>query len=520
MRRTMLVIWALLLGLPARAQEETILRAALYLSGASCEEEIPADWLERLETVRPVRVNSPYLRAGVLLSDYQLACIRDYRSVNGDILSAEELALVDGFSQEAVAALRPFLRFDSDRLPGNVDTVRLHGSVLSRKTLTTLGAKAKLSGDGWRAGGAWRGEEWTAYGEASFRRWRVLAGDFHARWGQGLTAWTGFSMESLSTLESFIKRPTGLTPSGSYSPALTLRGGALEYDSGAFRAAFFAGAGPAVGAHAGYRWRRGQLGLTWLSGGAYSLDGQWNLAGLDLAGELALHGKALAGKAALRGRAGENGKWAVQARVLPSSFSGKKNGEYALAAGYSCRTFSLTLDAALLPVPGVDPRRLQLRSYAIWQWPISPHWQLDLRLTGRFRNYEASRTDFRTDLRYGGSGPWLGALRMEAVRCGGWGLLSYCETGYKTEKLQAYFRFTAFRVDDWNARVYSYEREAPGNFSVPAYNGFGLAPALVCAGKLKIGRRITLKAHLRAACTVRRDRAPAYTLNLQLQGDW
>ena len=105
MRRFLLCLGAGLFWLPLQGQDEQIVRAALYLSGASCEEEIPADWMERLENQRPVHINSPYLRPGILLSDYQVACIRDYRASSGDILSAEELALADGFSREAVAAL-------------------------------------------------------------------------------------------------------------------------------------------------------------------------------------------------------------------------------------------------------------------------------------------------------------------------------------------------------------------------------------------------------------------------------
>lgn len=528
MKKWSLCVWAILLWLPLHAQDERIVRAALYLSGASCEEEIPSDWLERLEAARPLHVNSPYLRPGVLLSDYQVACIRDYRASGGDILSPEELALVDGFSQEAVAALRPFLLFDSARLPGNVDTVRVHGSALVRKTLTTLGAKAKVSGENWRAGGAWRGEDWTVYGEGTFRRWRVLTGDFHTRWGQGLAAWTGFSMESLSTLDAFLKRSTGLSPSGSYSSANSLRGGAVEYDGGRFRGAIFGGRGFA-GARADYRWRRGQMGFTWLSGGTYALDGRCNLRGVDLAGELALRGGAFAFQLASGGKMGEYWKWAAQGRYIPSRYSGRKYGEYALAAGWGFRNhygdspgheFSLTADAALVPIPGSDPRRFQLRSYGIWKWQITPLWLLDVRITERYRNYEAPRTDFRSDIRFGGAGPWLSTLRLEAVLCDGWGLLSYLEGGYKGDALSAWLRLTGFSVSAWAARIYCYEREAPGNFSVPAYNGRGLAPSLVAGYKLRIGHRFTLRAHLRAACTLRTDRAPAYTLNLQLQGEW
>ena len=528
MRKFLLCILAVARALVLCAQDERVTRAAQYLSGASCEEEIPSDWIERLENARPVRINSPYLRAGLLLSDYQVACIRDYRSTNGDILSARELALVDGFSREAADALAPFLLFDSARLPGNADTVRVHGSALVRGTRSTLGAKAKVSGESWATGGAWRGEDWTLHAERVFRRWRVLAGDMHTRWGQGLAAWTGFSMESLSTLDAFIKRSTGLTPSGSYSSATSARGLAVEYSLPRWRAAAYAGLGGNWAAHLDYLWRRGQLGLTYASE-TFSLDGKCNLRGLDLAGEAALAKGAAAGKLAAAGKAGERWKWAAQGRVLPSRFTGRKYGEYALAAGlkysnhYGSETpghlASLTLDAAFLPIPGTDPRRFQLRAYGIWQWQITPQWLLDVRLTERYRNYEAPRTDFRTDVKFMG-GSWLSTLRLEAVRCVGWGFLGYLEGGYRGQKTAVYLRATGFYTAAWAARIYCYERDAPGTFSVPAYNGRGVAVSAFAGGKMRIGRRFTLKGYIRAGYTFRSGYAPAPALNLQLQGDW
>ena len=549
MKKWLLCVWAILLWLPLHAQDERIVRAALYLSGASCEEEIPSDWLERLEAARPLHVNSPYLRPGVLLSDYQVACIRDYRASGGDILSPEELALVDGFSQEAVAALRPFLLFDSSRLPGNVDTVRVHGSALVRKTLTTLGAKAKVSGENWRAGGAWRGEDWTVYGEGTFRRWRVLTGDFHTRWGQGLAAWTGFSMESLSTVNAFVRRSTGLSLVWSYAPESVHRGVAWEYSGAHVRAAAFAARGGEFGAHADWLGRQGQIGLTALladGSPAFSLDGRYYWRGALFAGELACRDRSLALRTSARGTFRSGWKWALQGRLLPRRFIGKKNGEYAFAGGLywqsgrwvalsgrsgfgsSVRSMqaSLTADASFLPVPGTDPRCSQLRVYGMWQWQFSPVWLLDLRFTERYRNYEASRTDFQADLK-AASGPWLGTLRLEADRCGAWGFLGYLEGGRKTDVWAAYLRLTGFSVREWSARIYCYERDAPGTFSVPAYNGRGVAVSAVASCKLRLGRPswpslwrfLSLRGNLRAACVLRAGQPPAPALNLQLQCD-
>ena len=526
MRKALICLFLALFAPFAQAQEESIVKAALYLSGAASPEEIPADWTDRLEDARTVRINSPHLRPGVLLTDYQVACILDYRASFGDILSWEELALVDGFSREAVEALRPFLSLASDRLPGQADTVRLKATALVRATLSTVGVKAKTVAEHWRAGAAWRGKDWSAYAEGQWGRSRVLAGDFHTRWGQGLAAWTGFTMESLSTVDAFVKRTTGLSPVWSYSPASTHRGVAYEYSGARLRASAFAAMGEDFGVHLDYLWRNGQAGVTAiLINGNYtfSLDGRYNRRGLDLVGEMAYRNRSFAGKLAARGKWGESWKWAAHGRVIPSRFSGKKYGEYALACGMNFlqrdrHLLSFTADAALLPIPGGDPRRFQLRMYGIWQWTLSPAWLLDFRFTERYRNYEAPRTDFRIDVK-ASFAPWLGVFRAEADYCEKWGFLSYLEGGYKNEISALYLRVTGFLIPQWSARIYCYERDAAGTFSVPAYNGRGVALSLVGSYKLLIGRRFRLKANLRAAYQMRAGQKPAPTLNLQLQGD-
>ena len=99
-------------------------------------------------------------------------------------------------------------------------------------------------------------------------------------------------------------------------------------------------------------------------------------------------------------------------------------------------------------------------------------------------------------------------------------MLSYLEGGYKGSKTAIYLRATGFYTEAWAARIYCYERDAPGTFSVPAYNGRGLAVSLVAGHKVHIGRQFALKGHVRAACTFREGYHPAPTLNLQLQGVW
>jgi hypothetical protein len=537
MRRFFAGVLAALLFTQLYAQDD-ILRAALYLSGASSEEEIDQEWIQRLEGMGKVRINSNRIRQG-LLTDYQIATLADYRARHGDILSWEELMLVDGFGREAVEAMRPFLSLESRRLPGTVDSVRTRAEALVRTTLKNVGIKAKVTGEYWRVGGAWRNPDWTAHAEADTRIGRFVLGDFNVRYGEGLAQWSGFSMESLSTVDAFIRRASGIAPVWSYTSSSVHRGGAYEYGGQHWLASAWGTLTKVFGTHAEYLGRWGHAGTTvaWSpsEGLSVSLEGRLNLRGIDAMAEVACRSRAVAGKASARWKAGDNGKLAVQARVIPSRFSGKKNGEYALAAGYALQSgqwkslagktgfgssvpsykLSFTLDAAMLPVGGVDPRRLQIRAYGNWDWQIAPAWALSVRLTERYRNYENPRTALRADIRFA-HGPWLSVLRGEAVRCKSWGFLSYLEGGYKNETLSSYLRFTAFSIPEWADRMYSYERDAPGTFSVPAYSGTGISASLVAGYKLRLGR-VTLKANLRGAYMLRVGRESTPTLNFQLQ---
>jgi len=550
MKKEVVSLCCCFLALCLRAQDGDVLRAALYLSGAATEEELDATLVDRLEGLRgrPIRVNKPSRRARELLSAYQLASLEDYRHAHGDILSWEELALVDGFGREAVAALKPFLSLDSEALPGSVDTLSRQKRVLMvRVTEKNWGTKYKSSGDRYQAGAAWRGRDGTFHADVQLGNHRLLLGDYNARFGQGAVHWSGFTMENLSSPDAFVQHSTGLRPAWSFSHEGLHRGGAWEYARGAFQGALFADASGMLGLHAEGLWRVFQGGFTAMlekGGPSFSLDGRLNWKWADLAGELAWKNAAPGGKLAASWKAADAVRLALQMRVLPSRFTGKKNGEYALAAGGSFATdsrvtlsgksgfgssvqafsASLTADAALLPKPASQEiGRFQLRAYLQARWQLHPRWALAFRFTERYRNYDPARSDVRADLLFG-HGPWSATLRGEFAYCRQPGLLAYLEGGYKGDasagfwsELSGYLRVTCFSVSHWDARIYCYERDAPGSFSVPAYNGQGLAASLVGSWKHRIPRWFTLKLYLRAACTFRTTQAPAPSLHLQLQ---
>ena len=531
--RKILSIVFLMISVTAWGQDQDVIKAAMCLSGAGSEEELDASIVELLESHkgRPVYVNSNSLRASAILSDYQVAVIKDYRSRCDDILSWEELSMLEGLSRADVEALRPFLSLYSSKLPGAADTVRTKAQVLMRATLTSAGGKAKVMGRRWQAGGAVRcGEKFrkwdgTFFGEAFLGNFTLWAGDYKLRFAEGLALWTGFTMENLSMVDAFVKRAQGISPVWSYSSSGVQRGLAAEYSGARWRASAFASFDKTIGARAEYLGRRFQAGLTaaTLPSAPYmiSADAKLNLRGTLISGEAAFRNGSFAGKTAIVAPLGEHFRMALQGRIIPSKYSGKKYGEYAFAGGLDYRgkklQASLTADASLLPIPAKDPGRVQVRSYAHVLWKASDCWSFEGRITERYRNYERPRTALRLHCGFT-SGPWNANARGETVWCEQAGLLGYFEGGYKTDNLAAWLRFTGFNAPKWNDRIYVYERDAPGTFNVPAYYGKGCAIALVGNWKHRF-RYITIKAYVRGAYTFKNRSVPAPVLNVSLLSD-
>ena len=105
------------------AGAQQLMESILFLTGASSPEDLDGEVMERYEAIasRPVRINfatEDHLASCGLFSRYQAASVADYRRNCGDILSVQELALLDGFSEEAARALGPLLSFETRTRPG------------------------------------------------------------------------------------------------------------------------------------------------------------------------------------------------------------------------------------------------------------------------------------------------------------------------------------------------------------------------------------------------------------------
>ena len=529
MKRRFVPILLAVLCRTAAAQDDATVRAALYLTGTDAPEQLDEGLLDELESyrTRPLPLNrasrARMLESG-LLTPYQCAALAEYRSLSGDVLSFAELERVDGFGKEAVAALRPFLSLESARLPGEAvrDTVIFRHSALVRATLRDAGAKYRLAAGRVEAAGAWKPGDGTFYGLFRLRQGKILAGDFNVRYGQGLAFWSAFQLAGLPTLESFSRRANGIAPSWSFSGSGTRRGLAWDYTGRHLQLAAFGALDGTMGAHAGWLWRSGQAGVT-VTRERASLDVRCGFRGVDLFGEAAWNGKAFAGVGGSLFPMGEHWKGAVRLRALPSAYSGKKNGEYGASAGISfqgdARTFkaSLTVDAALLPRPATDTGRREVRSTGLLSWNARDDWLVESRFVYRRRNYEDDRADVRADAAWN-RGPWTLKGRLNGVHDGGFGVLGYLEGGWKPPGGAGWIRFTAFSTAGWQSRIYAYERDAPGNFTSPAYYGTGCAVMALAQWKWTV-RKTRFKLYLRGSYRWQKEKPGQAGLKVQLAAD-
>lgn len=72
-------------------------------------------------------------------------------------------------------------------------------------------------------------------------------------------------------------------------------------------------------------------------------------------------------------------------------------------------------------------------------------------------------------------------MRFNMLNAKETGYLGYAEGGLNISSLRFYLRAGAFCIDNWDDRIYVYERDAPGNFTVPALYGRGIWTSIYLA---------------------------------------
>ena len=557
-------------------------KAVLYLTGAADLESLPEDEMERWHRLAesPLAINLAgrgRMESSGLMTAYQIASLLDYRFRSGDILSISELAAVDGFGKEAAEALSCFISLESSAMPGRTSGTRKP----PRNVLTAGGGdKLKIAGEenppeqSWCWYGRYGIEEEERYsaGISLKRYWsdsqpwpssvsgsvafsgrrhleKVVLGDFSLRFGQGLALWTGFSMSGFSGPRSFWKRPSGISPSGAYSAASSVRGAAAELSFGRIGVSAFVAfpgfrewceAGKPLafsmmpGANVSWYSRHGQVSATYFSrmktlsgrgqgsGSVIMLGNRWcaDAGKVSADARFCVHGTELFCEAALDlcsmktaaaggfvAKLSDRWKAALSGRYFPDGYSleycspvraySGSGGETGVAAGLFFRDMELTSDWAASGSSG----RNQLKVAFKCPVRLAPSWSMLLRVRERWRSYGVrSRTDVRADLKLASEKWPFSACGMAAVsREASW--LAYVEQGCSVRRWTAYLRGTLFAADSWDSRLYCYERDVPGGFNVLAFYGRGYSISMYVKAGFHLGdahRRSRLKLYFRA----------------------
>ena len=526
MRRVMFLI-GMALSLQGFAQSENVMEAIVRLTDTADPENLDSYEVERLEYFfrRPLRLNRASMaemESCGLLTPYQLVSVADYRLRHGDILSYAELAMIEGFGQEIADALRPFISLDAgdEKKSGRsfrCDLYTRAGYRYDDAGKYMYGVKCRMEAGKTSASLAFskpydrKGYSPEAYsGNVVWNHalGKVMLGDFNARFGQGLCIWNSTLIGSLVSPASFMRKPSGLSSSFSFTGSTALTGLAADATLGRWKvSAFLATPGikksgigqmslmPAVNVSSYGRY--GVISMTHyaefsdfikdasayrIPGMKSSVDASLCVRGINIFGEftydwVACGIGALCGvdlmpcdmfrlAALVEGTASQN---------LKAAFSGElKNGRMKNHSG------NFSVMASVYPEGRYRDIEMgvEFKGQTDWTFQINECLGLRLKLTERFRNWGRTfKTGVRVDMKYA-SEHFSGILRADFQRCVGTGFLGYAEGGYIKESISLYMRMGIFVVDDWEDRIYVYERDAPGSFNVPAYYGRGVWTAV------------------------------------------
>ena len=554
----MVVLFVMMTCVPVAlcGQTEEELEAVTRWAGSDVE-DMDGDEVERLCDLmrRPLKLNISShsdLLESELLSRYQVASLLDYRKRNGWVMSFMELAAVDGFGEDFVDHIRPFISLDLPSVQGGgtmknealLRTVlkakdgHLRYSYSSRYIIgigESLSASVSLS----RSLDAMRFCPDLIGGHVkwSLHKYpvKVIFGDFNARFGQGLTLWNGMVMNSYDTPSSFMKRSSGITASGSLTGKYAFTGIASTVALGKFViSAMFSAPGikqirarpdkvtlmPAV--NITYNWRFGQVGFTHyseFSGFKKSLaipdmktsaDLAMCVRGIDLFSELTYDWveRCPVGIFGVTLPASDILDMAASLRFSKEEYALAMSGNLLSGKWMSVRSTdssqrrndaTFSADIIFYPEAKSDTQNhsLQVKIRAQWKYMISESLSMILRLTERARSWGTRcRTDLRSDVKWT-SDMFNSSVRFNILHCKGTALMSYAEGGCSWKKLSAYLRQGVFVVDNWDDRIYVYERDVSGSFNVPACYGRGLWTSFVSSWK----PAHWLNLHLRLAYT-------------------
>lgn len=342
----------------------------------------------------------------------------------------------------------------------------------------------------------------------------LVLGHFNARFGQGLGQWSGMVIDSYTTPSSLMRRPSGISPYTGWSPEYAMNGAAMALSLGRWSISSYADIGglPDIGrkeklrygANAAWNHRHGEIGLT-LGGDirtmAASVDFQHSLRGGSvLCAELNYAADSLFMKPVATNPASGSVKAVGGARMALGQVDFGLRGYYSMYEhnlvsavdwlGGRKRNHRIWSGTSLSYFPrakGQTPAgAAQLKIQANYSatsgecWSFATRVNIKLRELTHFADTTAKyakawamrKYELRQDIRWDNE-RFLASLRLNALYGESLALLAALEGGWRAKSFQSFAQLAFFRVDDWDDRLYLYQRDAPGAFNVPAMYGRG-----------------------------------------------
>ena len=571
-RKIFIVCVSLFCALETNAQQGGEEGAVAAFLGLSSEDEISDEELERFADLlrRPLQLNSmsrSRLASSGLFTGYQVASLLEHRQRFGDIMSFAELASVDGFGHQFVELLRPFVVLEPlGELISSGNSRRINDMSLrsgyrygEQENDYQYGFKYSLEAYGAVTASFGFTKSLTAKNpwpsacsfsaSYDFRKadMKLILGDFNSRFGQGLVAWNGDFIYSLTSPSGFMKKSSGLSVVRSFTGSTANTGMAAEYSFGKFTIAA-ACAFPwvkdaLVGEHVKKYGLQSVVNMKWWSrigtiGTTTSLDYSdivrhgmaavrssvdaalcvrganvfsevaydWGankvgfIAGMDMSPTESLRVAGLSGC-----NYGENWQFAVSSEIL---------------AGKSRRhKINLSADMLYYPVPKVDGQKgsVQVKSQVRWEGKVAEHLLLKVRLSDRFRTWGLQhRAELRTEAEVPLGMLTLGT-RFVILNSRNHAFLGHQDASFRSSRITARLRAGAFLADHWDDRIYVYEYDAPGSFNVPAYYGRGLWTSSMVSWKINRSVRLYFRASYISYCFMSEEKKKPGRAELKLQ---
>lgn len=438
---------------------------------------------------RKLNINAmsrPELDGLHLLTPFQIESLLEYRDLWGDILSSAELSLVDGFSDDDVAALSAVVTFEL--APSSSGRAKQSASLRYRKPYkkkgSALTAKYELAGGEFDCGIVVDndpGEKSPGFFSAYARYGGALVGDFKACFGQGLALWKGMTFNSLGEPSAIIKRESGIQGYKSSDKESNLRGIAYSGRWGGFSASAFAAVDKRIaGANASLKYGSWKIGTTVVSGMSKDRE-SWANGSVDFYGSI--------GGVRLFGELATNEKFSPAFRM-----GAVWRPLYTLEVGAAAWVYAPAYKAPEA-VPSIkDQTGMELSArYSPGRWKFNANlayrykfttavstWKYRVSIQYNFENgssvlYHYRNGQHRLDGRLS-CGDWRFEARAEG-NLKGYGL--FAGASYKRPGFEVTGRFTWYDTEGWDSRIYFYERDVPQSFSTVAYYNKGAGAYLV-----------------------------------------